>query len=81
MLNTQSNSLEKKVLNVDVKATAEYSVSSDAAGIAEIAVKVRLTIGRITLSDELIKYSRDELQGKAIRRVREWKHRIVSLRQ
>lgn len=70
---------EKKVLKVDVKATAEYSVSSDAAGIAEIAVKVRLAIGRIPLPDEVIKYTRDELQGKAIRRVREWKHRIVSL--
>ena len=66
MLTTQSNSLEKKVLKVDVKATAEYSVSSDAAGIAEIAVKVRLTIGhgRITLPDEVIKYTRDESQGK-----------------
>ena len=70
---------EKKVLKIDVKATAEYSVSSDAAGISEIAVRVKLTIGRITLPDEVIKYSRDELQGKATRSVREWNHRIVSL--
>ena len=69
----------KKVLGINVKGTASFSVKFGKGGITEIGITARLTIGGRKLPNILsIKYSRSQLQGKGTRSGHQWKIKVVS---